>query len=141
MERIYVFFDDTRICYFNLSLSRQGKKAAVQFNRTFHDLRYFTHIYFPEEYFIRKKRITVTIPAALSRFRLVDGFGGKYSLGFGFVQGDEFAIEHMRLYGSSHPQGFIFGLSDVLYDGVVSWSFFENIAVFTAVMMILSSIV
>lgn len=67
-----VFFDDTRICYFNLSLSRQGKKAAVQFNRTFHDLRYFTHIYFPEEYFIRKKRITVTIPAALSRFRLVE---------------------------------------------------------------------
>ena len=44
-----VFFDDTRICYFNLSLSRQGKKAAVQFNRTFHDLRYFTHIYFPED--------------------------------------------------------------------------------------------
>lgn len=67
-----VFFDDTRICYFNLSLSRQGKKAAVQFSRTFHDLRYFTHIYFPEEYFIRKKRITVTIPAALSRFRLVE---------------------------------------------------------------------
>ena len=33
-------FDDTRICYFNLSLSRQGKKAAVQFSRTFHDLRY-----------------------------------------------------------------------------------------------------
>ena len=64
-----VFFDDTRICYFNLSLSRQGKKAAVQFSRTFHDLRYFTRIYFPEEYFIREKRITVTIPAALSRFR------------------------------------------------------------------------
>ncbi len=41
-----VFFDDTRICYFNLSLSRQGKKAAVQFSRTFHDLRYFTRIYF-----------------------------------------------------------------------------------------------
>lgn len=32
----------------------------------------------------------------------VDGFGGKYSLSFGFVQRDEFAIEHMRLYGSSH---------------------------------------
>ena len=67
-----VFFDDTRICYFNLSLSRQGKKAAVQFSRTFHDLRYFTRIYFPEEYFIHEKRITVTIPAALSRFRLVE---------------------------------------------------------------------
>ena len=26
-----VFFDDTRICYFNLSLSRQGKKAAAEF--------------------------------------------------------------------------------------------------------------
>ncbi len=67
-----VFFDDTRICYFNLSLSRQGRKDAVQFSRTFHDLHYFTRIYFPEEYFIRKKRITVTIPAALSRFRLVE---------------------------------------------------------------------
>ena len=75
-----VFFDDTRICYFNLSLSRQGKKAAVQFSRTFHDLRYFTHIYFPEEYFIRKKRITVTIPAALSRFRLVEKNFGPWFL-------------------------------------------------------------
>ena len=67
-----IFFDDTRICYFNLPLNRQGKKAAVQFSRTFHDLRYFTRIYFPEEYFIREKRITVTIPASLSRFRLVE---------------------------------------------------------------------
>ena len=31
----------------------------------------YTHL-LPEEYFIRKKRITVTIPAALSRFRLVE---------------------------------------------------------------------
>ena len=67
-----VFFDDTRICYFNLSLDRQGKKASVEFNRTFRDLRYFTRIYFPEEYFIREKRISVTIPAALSRFRLME---------------------------------------------------------------------
>ncbi len=62
----------TRICYFNLSLSRQGKVAKSSASRTFHDLRYFTRIYFPEEYFIREKRITVTIPAALSRFRLVE---------------------------------------------------------------------
>lgn len=67
-----VFFDDTRICYFDLSLDRQGKKASVEFSRTFRDLRYFTRIYLPEEYFIREKRISVTIPASLSRFRLVE---------------------------------------------------------------------
>lgn len=66
-----VFFDDTRICYFNLYL-KQGKKASVEFARTFSDLRYFTRIYFTDEYFVRRKRIVVTIPAALSRFRLVE---------------------------------------------------------------------
>lgn len=67
-----VFFDDTRICYFNLYLDRQGKKTGVEFGRTFHDLRYFTQIYFSEEYFVREKRVTVTIPASLSRFRLIE---------------------------------------------------------------------
>lgn len=67
-----IFFDDTRICYFDLALNRQGKKASVQFERTFHDLRYCTRIYLPEEYFIREKRVTLTIPASLSRFRLIE---------------------------------------------------------------------
>lgn len=67
-----VFFDDTRVCYFDLFLPRPGKKVNVEFARTFKDLRYFTRIYFPEEYFIREKRIVITIPASLSRFRLVE---------------------------------------------------------------------
>ena len=101
-----VFFDDTRICYFNLSLSRQGKKAAVQFNRTFHDLRYFTHIYFPEEYFIRKKRITVTIPAALSRFRLVEknfGPGIRYEKSVN-KEGDSLFVYTLKR-SACHPKG------------------------------------
>lgn len=67
-----VFFDDTRACFFNLSLDRQGKKTRVEFRRTFHDLHYFTMIYFPKEYFTRERRVTVTIPRSLSRFRLIE---------------------------------------------------------------------
>ena len=68
-----VFFDDTRICYFNLSLSRQGKKAAVQFNRTFHDLRYFTlsgGILHPQETYHRHHSCrTVPFPAGGEELR------------------------------------------------------------------------
>lgn len=67
-----VFFDDTRICYFDIDLPRQGKKAEVEFNRTYHDLRYFTCIYFPENYFTREKRIVITIPRSLSCYRLAE---------------------------------------------------------------------
>lgn len=67
-----VFFDDLRVCFFNLRLDRQGKKTSVEFGRTFHDLHYFTTIYFPKEYFIREKRVTVTIPRSLSRFHLIE---------------------------------------------------------------------
>lgn len=67
-----IFVDDTRICFFNINLDRKGKKTEVEFNRTFHDLHYFTSIYFPEEYFIREKRVVITIPSSLSRYKLVE---------------------------------------------------------------------
>ena len=52
-------------------LPKPAGEKGVQFSRTFHDLRYFYHL-LSEEYPSAKKRITVTIPAALSRFRLVE---------------------------------------------------------------------
>ena len=35
-----VFFDDSKICFFNINLDRKGKKTEVTFKRTFHDLHY-----------------------------------------------------------------------------------------------------
>ena len=50
-----VFFDDSKICFFNINLDRKGKKTEVTFKRTFHDLHYFTRIYLGEDYFIKNK--------------------------------------------------------------------------------------
>ena len=36
-----VFFDDSKVCFFNINLDRKGKKTEVTFKRTFHDLHYF----------------------------------------------------------------------------------------------------
>ena len=67
-----VFFDDSKVCFFNINLDRKGKKTEVTFKRTFHDLRYFTRIYLGEDYFIKEKQITFIIPQSLSHFRLTE---------------------------------------------------------------------
>lgn len=67
-----VFFDDSKICFFNINLDRKGKKTEVTFKRTFHDLHYFTRIYLGEDYFIKTKQITFIIPQSLSHFRLTE---------------------------------------------------------------------
>ena len=63
-----VFFDDSKVCFFNINLDRKGKKTEVTFKRTFHDLHYFTRIYLGEDYFIKEKQITFIIPQSLSHF-------------------------------------------------------------------------
>ncbi len=67
-----VFFDDSKVCFFNIHLDRKGKKTETSFKRTFHDLRYLTKVYLSEEYFIKEKQLTFTIPQALSHFRLTE---------------------------------------------------------------------
>lgn len=67
-----VFFDDSKVCFFNIHLDRKGKKTETDFKRTFHDLRYLTQVYLGEEYFIKEKQLTFIIPQALSHFRLTE---------------------------------------------------------------------
>ena len=67
-----VFFDDSKVCFFNLYLDRKGKKTEASFKRTFHDLHYFTRVYLGEDYFIREKQLTFIIPQSLSRFHLTE---------------------------------------------------------------------
>lgn len=67
-----VFFDDTKVCYFNIRLDRKGKSTHTKFKRTFHNLRYFTRIPLSEDFFVRHKRVTFVIPQSLSQFRLIE---------------------------------------------------------------------
>lgn len=67
-----VFFDDTQVCYFDVTLDRKGKKTEFTFRRTFHDLRYFTVVYLSEDYFVREKTLTITIPQELADYRLIE---------------------------------------------------------------------
>lgn len=67
-----VFFDDTKVCFFNLTLDRQGKRTQATFERTFKDLRYFTHIGLGEEYFTQHKEVKFVIPLHLHHFRLIE---------------------------------------------------------------------
>lgn len=57
-----VFYSDARICYFELPLGAKDATAEVRFKRTHKDPRYFSKIFFTEEYFTENKTITIIIP-------------------------------------------------------------------------------
>lgn len=65
-----IFFDDSKVCFFHISLERKGKSCQTTFKRTFHDVRYFTKVYLSEDFFIKEKKATFTLPAELSHFQL-----------------------------------------------------------------------
>lgn len=67
-----VFHDDSKVCYFNISLPAKGKKAKVQFKRTFTDAAHFTGMYPAEEYPVRSKKIIFRIPASMPGIELTD---------------------------------------------------------------------
>jgi hypothetical protein len=57
-----VFYSDARVCYFTLPLEQKGQTADVTFEETVLDPRYFTSIYFTDQYFIKKKEIEIVVP-------------------------------------------------------------------------------
>lgn len=57
-----IFFSDEKICYFPLMLPKKGSTASVIFNETVSNPRYFTSVYFSEEFAITQKEITFKIP-------------------------------------------------------------------------------
>lgn len=64
-----IFFDDSKVCYFNLDLSRKGKSATARFERTFHDPKLLTRIPLDDSYFVRRKTVSVTLPEG---YRIVE---------------------------------------------------------------------
>lgn len=67
-----VFHDDSKVCFFNINLSAKGKKAKVEFRRTFTDMAYFTKVFMREDCPVRSKKVVFKIPASMPGITLTD---------------------------------------------------------------------
>jgi hypothetical protein len=57
-----VFYSDARICYFDLPLEKKETSSSVRLEKTNLDPRYFTTIYFSDQFSVKNKQVTITIP-------------------------------------------------------------------------------
>jgi hypothetical protein len=57
-----VFFSDEKICYFPLFLSKKGTSGNVVFTESVDDPRYFTTIYFTDQFEVKQREVTIRIP-------------------------------------------------------------------------------
>lgn len=57
-----IFYSDSRICYFPLPLEKKGSTSEVIIQKTVLDPRYFTSIYFTDQFDIDKKDIEIIVP-------------------------------------------------------------------------------
>lgn len=67
-----VFFDDSKVCFYDIEFKNKNTEARVSFSRTFTDPRYFSSVLIADQFFIRSKRVRFIIPDALSRYELVE---------------------------------------------------------------------
>ena len=65
-----IFFDDTKVCYFNYRIPKVGKTLKASFARTFTNPIYFTTIPLREDEFVENKTVQVVIPQAFSQYHL-----------------------------------------------------------------------
>ncbi len=57
------FYSDARVCYFKLPLLKQGSNSEVIFKKTILDPRYFTTIYFMDDYAMSDQQIILKVPS------------------------------------------------------------------------------
>jgi transglutaminase-like putative cysteine protease len=57
-----VFYSDAHICYFGLPLEKKNSQSQVIVNKTINDPRYFTTIYFDEDYYIENEEVSIKVP-------------------------------------------------------------------------------
>lgn len=58
-----IFYSDARVCFFGLPLQKKGSTSEVEFKKTTLDPRYFTNIFFVDEFNILEQEIKITIPS------------------------------------------------------------------------------
>lgn len=56
------FYNDAKVKYSNLSFPVQGYSLGFKLEKTYYDVKYFTSLYFNDEYPVLKKQIKITIP-------------------------------------------------------------------------------
>lgn len=56
------FYSDARICGFMLPLEKKGTESKVELHKTVLDPRYFTTVFFQEEFFQEQKEVTIVVP-------------------------------------------------------------------------------
>jgi transglutaminase-like putative cysteine protease len=57
-----LFYNDYRVKYFNIDFPVQGYTYHFDMNQKFKDVKYFTSVYFNDEYPIVKKEFRITVP-------------------------------------------------------------------------------
>ena len=57
-----IFYSDAKVCYFQLPLEKKGSHSSVSLTKIYKDPRYFTTVYFNENYFTESKSVVLTIP-------------------------------------------------------------------------------
>lgn len=58
-----IFYSDAHICYFQLPLNKKGSTSEVRVSKTILDPRYFTNIFFSDEFEIVDQEIKLIIPS------------------------------------------------------------------------------
>lgn len=67
-----VFHDDSKFCYFDIELPYKGKKAKVEYKRTFLDPAYFAKVPLAGDYPVKSKTVVFKIPEWMSSLTLTD---------------------------------------------------------------------
>lgn len=57
-----IFYSDAKVCRFELPLGKADSKSRVELDKTTLDPRYFSAIYFSDNYLIKSREVKITIP-------------------------------------------------------------------------------
>ena len=71
------FYSDARICGFMLPLEKKGTESKVELEKTVLDPRYFTSVFFQEEFFQEQKEVTLVVPRWMKLEIKEMNFGNK----------------------------------------------------------------
>ena len=57
-----IFYSDARICHFDVPFEASGVQAKITLSKTHNDPRYFTKVYFTDDYFVQNKVVEFIVP-------------------------------------------------------------------------------
>jgi hypothetical protein len=58
-----IFYSDEKVCFFSLPVEKIGTKSEVSFKKTTKDPRYFTNVFFIDEFEIQEQEVKLYVPS------------------------------------------------------------------------------